>query len=55
MDRGFIPPESDDQNVMPTPDEFMGEFGERNHDRTEVDAYNPRIEFEPESGEIRPL
>lgn len=55
MDRGFIPPESNDQDVLPEPDAFMGEFGERDHARTEVDASNPRIEVEPETGEIRPL
>ena len=55
MDRGFMPPESDEQDVNPQHDAFMGEFGERDHDRIEVDADNPRIEVDPETGEILPL
>lgn len=55
MDRGFMPPESDENPVRPAPDAFMGEFGERDHPPTEVDEANPRIEIEPDSGEIRPL
>ncbi|MNK63536.1 hypothetical protein D3C87_827560 [compost metagenome] len=55
MDRGFIPPESDFSDLRPDPDAFMGEFGEREHPPTEVDPNNPRIEVEPDTGEIRPL
>jgi hypothetical protein len=55
MDRGFMPPESDEEDRVPARDEFMGEFGERDHERVEVDADNPRIEVEPETGEIRPM
>ena len=55
MDRGFFPPESDETARQPVSEEFLGEFGEREQAGTEVDPKNPRIEVEPDSGEIRPL
>lgn len=55
MDRGFIPPESDEQDRWPTPESFMGEFGERDHPRLEVDATDPRIAIEPDTGDVRPM
>jgi hypothetical protein len=33
----------------------MGEFGERDHARLEVDPTDPRIEVDPETGEVRPM
>ncbi len=55
MDRGFFPPESDLGDRQPADEGFLGEFDEREQARTEVDPHNPRIEVEPDSGEIRPL
>jgi len=55
MDRGFMPPESDEKDLNPAPEGFLGEFGERAQPPTEVDPNNPRIEVEPDTGEIRPF
>lgn len=55
MDRGFIPPESDAADATPAESEFLGEFGERDHARPVVDSTDPRIEVDPETGDVRPM
>lgn len=55
MDRGFIPPESDEQDRFLPREDFLGEFGERDRAPEEVDTAEPRIVEEPETGEIRPM
>ncbi|GEM_PF-2363798 len=55
MDRGFIPPESGDSGLKPEREQFIGEFGERDHAPVEVDSTDPRIAVDPETGEVRPM
>lgn len=55
MDRGFIPPESDERDWTASEEDFLGEFGERLDARRESDEEEAGfVGDEEESGEIRP-